>query len=398
MSYDPYGNDLKPSWLQRFGPKIGIGVGFGAVGFLLGRSFSVPGTTAFWDLAAQPAATVTAGVGAITAGYLAFHNGEKGRGLDAQHHRETMNGDRESNLQDRYTAAAKQLGDENSAIREAGAYAIAALADDWLRHGTLTKEAGTAHSQARACINLLCSYLRANRRSDFVGLFEREEDAVRSSIVGVLRERTNAWRKIEEAWIKEDDLAESSRIVIDLSGARLEDANFSQANLSGARLDGTYMVGADLRGANVQSAVLRKADLTKARLRKADFSDADLREANLTEAFAYDAVLKRVDADDATFESAKLRRAQFSGSSFLGTNFHQARLEGADFGLSMLGATNFCGANLGGVDFSEATGLKQSTLDDETVYTSKTKWEKCFVPQKGTLKPPRSRRPSPTTP
>jgi hypothetical protein len=51
----------------------------------------------------------------------------------------------------------------------------------------LTNEAESAHSQARACVNLLCSYLRANRRIDVHNQFEREEAAVRNSFIGVLR-------------------------------------------------------------------------------------------------------------------------------------------------------------------------------------------------------------------
>ena len=125
-------------------------VGLG-VGYLTGRFVAVPGSTEFWDIAAQPAATALAGFGAITAGYLAFRNGQKSREQE-----------RESGLRERYTTAAQQLADDNPAIREAGVYALAALGDDWIWYGELTRQPQLGHSELQVCVNLLCSYLRAN--------------------------------------------------------------------------------------------------------------------------------------------------------------------------------------------------------------------------------------------
>lgn len=387
MSYNANGNDSKPAWLQRFGPKIGMGAGFGAVGFLLGRAFSVPGTTAFWDLAAQPIATLSAGAGAITAGYLAFHNGEKSRALEAGHHRETIDRERESDLQDRYTAAAKQLGDDNSAIREAGTYAIAALADDWLRYGTLTKEAESAHSQARACVNLLCSYLRGNRRVDERQQFEREEAAVRNSIVSVFRERTNAWHTIEEVWIAENGLSESSRIVLDLSGAMLANANFSHANLQRARLDDAVLSGANFHSANLRSAYLPEADLVGAKLVGTDFTGAHLFGTDFTKATAPTARFNDANADDAIFTAANLRSARFRGASLIGTKFHRARLVRSTFADADLGVTDFCAAHLGAAVFTGCRGLEESKFNSGTRYTPETKWEGSFVPVEASLVP-----------
>lgn len=141
--------------------------GGGLIGYLIGRSVEVPLPSAFWDLAAQPLATAAAGAGAITAGYLALHNGSKTRALDAQHHTDTMNRDRVADFRSRYTTAAQQIGNTDSAaIREAGIYAISALVDDWLRYGEDSDQRALSHTQARACVNLLCSYLRANRDLD----------------------------------------------------------------------------------------------------------------------------------------------------------------------------------------------------------------------------------------
>lgn len=55
-------------------------------------------------------------------------------------------------LRDRYTSIAGQLGSDAVAVRLAGVYAMAALADDWI-------EAGIDH-EAQVCIDVLCSYFR----------------------------------------------------------------------------------------------------------------------------------------------------------------------------------------------------------------------------------------------
>ncbi|WP_446666628.1 pentapeptide repeat-containing protein [Flexivirga sp. B27] len=78
--------------------------------------------------------------------------------------------DRVTALRTRYTEAARQLGDDNAAVRLAGAYAMAALADDWIqRHDDITKlKPGTGKavnwdSDAQACIDVLCAYIRTSR-------------------------------------------------------------------------------------------------------------------------------------------------------------------------------------------------------------------------------------------
>ncbi|NMD64249.1 UNVERIFIED_ORG: uncharacterized protein YjbI with pentapeptide repeats [Nocardia globerula] len=375
--------DSKPTWLQRAGPKIGIGAAAGAVGLLLGRAFSVPGSTEFWEVAGQPSATVLASAGVITAGYLAFQNGEKTRGLDAQHHRETMNGDRESNLQDRYTAAAKQLGDDDhSAIRQAGAYAIGALVDDWLRHGTVIPEPGSAHSQAKTCVHLLCSYLRANRREEAFSSFETEEAAVRSSIVDILRERTSEWREKEDARISQGKLTEAARIIVNLNGANLEKANFEGANLRGARLVKAELHSANLNDAKLHSAHLAGASFTEARLLRANLSGAHIKDADFSDAKAVDAIFTGARGQEFSFVRTKLGRAIFTDTNFSDADFSKAEAFGAVFAGSSILNTKFNGAVLVEADFSGCR-LEGELFDEETTYSAKTKWPEGFLPQLG---------------
>lgn len=377
--------DSKPTWLQRVGPKIGIGAAAGAVGLLLGRAFSVPGSTEFWEVAGQPSATVLASAGVITAGYLAFHNGEKSRGLDAQHHRETINGDRESNLQDRYTAAAKQLGDDDhSAIRQAGAYAIGALVDDWLRHGSAIQEPGSAHLQAKTCVHLLCSYLRANRREDQLGRFETEEAAVRSSIVGVLRERTGEWREKEDIWIQQGRLTETARIFVDLNGANLEEANFEGASLRDAKLKDTDLYRANLIHANLQSAHLVGANLKQTQLANADFARARIDQADFSGAIAMRSKFNKAHGREVRFVGTKLSNAEFEEARFVGSDFSQVLAFKANFAGSSLHSVIFRAAFLVEADFSNCR-IERETFDEKTVYSAETKWPHGFVPQHGDL-------------
>lgn len=345
-------DDDDSKWLK-YGAPTGIGALIALGGFLVGRSFAVPLATTFWDLAAQPLATGAAGAGAIGAGLLALHNGAKTRALEGTHHRQTMDRDRESNLRDRYTAAAKQLGDDNSAVREAGAYAIAALADDWLRYGSLIEDRGLAHSQTRACVNLLCSYLRANRHDDDnmdMG-FSREESAVRSSIVGIIRERNAVWHRIEKEWTTAERPLESSPIRIDLSGASLMRENFAGADLSGALLLKTDFRRANLRNANLEGAQLAGANLRAARLIRANFQRAVINHAEFDEALAW--------------------HADFTGAFGSAVSFEDARLRGAIF----------AAANLRRAKFDRAREIEHAVFDFKTRYDDKTVWPEGFTPR-----------------
>lgn len=63
-----------------------------------------------------------------------------------------------SALRDRYTTIASQLGSDSAAVRLAGVYATAALADEWL-----ARPDPRAMAEAQTCIDLLCAYIRTPR-------------------------------------------------------------------------------------------------------------------------------------------------------------------------------------------------------------------------------------------
>jgi uncharacterized protein YjbI with pentapeptide repeats len=110
----------------------------------------------------------------------------------------------------------------------------------------------------------------------------------------------------------------------DLSGAKLNEANLSEANLYRADLG---------------KVDLREANLSEANLSGADLGEADLREANLCKIF-----LKRTNLSEANLRGADLRGASLS----------EAHLDRADLSEAYLGGANLSGANLGGANFREA--------------------------------------------
>ena len=171
--------------------------------------------------------------------------------------RKSREQERESGLRDRYTTAAQQLADDSPAIREAGIYALAALGDDWIQYGELTHQRQLGRSELQVCVNLLCSYLRANRR---IGTDEQEETReeelnVRRSVVGVLRLRSSSWRKKRSGW---------GYVSLPLNRADLTNANLTDADLTGADLSGANLTGANLMDANLTRASLMDANLTRA--------------------------------------------------------------------------------------------------------------------------------------
>ncbi|MFV0406960.1 MAG: hypothetical protein ACK5LN_09100 [Propioniciclava sp.] len=89
--------------------------------------------------------------------------------------------DRLSRMRDRFTAAAGQLGGDSAAVRLAGVYAIAALADEWLASGDHRSRA-----EAQMCIDILCGYFRTQRDYWDSEVEKRADTEVRQSIVRIM--------------------------------------------------------------------------------------------------------------------------------------------------------------------------------------------------------------------
>ncbi|WP_177309217.1 hypothetical protein [Streptomyces sp. ok210] len=107
-------------------------------------------------------------IGAVLAGIYAYRKQLLAEG-DA--HRADAN-----QLADRYTTAAEQLGHDQAAVRLAGVYALARLADDW-------------QEQRQVCIDVLCAYLRMPYEPDPTANGHKTgEREVRQTIIRVIRD------------------------------------------------------------------------------------------------------------------------------------------------------------------------------------------------------------------
>ncbi|MDO5053400.1 MAG: resistance to Congo red protein, partial [Pseudoclavibacter sp.] len=139
-------------------------------------------------------ATVFAGAIGIAMAVKRQESTERAHELD----RNQDDRDRVAALRDRFRSAGEQLGHDSLAIRIAGAYALSALADDWLQRSIShpNAEARTsARREVQVCIDLLCAYLRTPRKEPIeydedgkpqVSPSQAAETEVRTTIVSII--------------------------------------------------------------------------------------------------------------------------------------------------------------------------------------------------------------------
>ncbi|MFE6847994.1 pentapeptide repeat-containing protein [Streptomyces sp. NPDC057686] len=145
--------------------------------------------------------------GAVLAGVYAYR---KQRLAESDAHRAD-----DKQLAERYTTAADQLGHDQAAVRLAGVYAMARLADDWIE-------------QRQVCIDVLCAYLRMPYEPDpELGAYKEGEREVRHTIIRVIRNHLQPQAPI--SWS-----------VCDFDFTR---AAFDGGNLRGSHFQGTVSFG-----------------------------------------------------------------------------------------------------------------------------------------------------------
>ncbi|GAA1593472.1 pentapeptide repeat-containing protein [Kribbella sancticallisti] len=229
-------------------------------------------------------------------------------------------------LTERFGAAAAQLGGEQAAVRLAGVFALAALADEW-------------EERRQQCIDVLCGYLRlpyvgeppaghpeliVEQQSSADGLRQRSattsyragEREVRQAIVNTITEHLQADARI--SWSSYD---------FDFDGATLVNASFHGAVFAGARTSfyATTFVG--LRTTFNRACFVGKSVwFIKAEFRTGDtdFTKVDFRPANRIW-FAGASFLGDCSFDLSTFDSPTVGfdLVTFTGSEtdFFGVTF-----------------------------------------------------------------------------
>jgi uncharacterized protein YjbI with pentapeptide repeats len=211
-----------------------------------------PGPLAPEDLynGVKLALAVVAGVGGVVALVVAYR---RQRFAEREHDRAEAAMDREATklFTERFGKASEQLGSDKAAVRLAGVYALASLADDW--------EAGR-----QMCIDVLCAYLRmpytppvdqskepagsadgnGEAAGDAAVVVDEEkqrerlqERQVRLTIIRVIT--AHLWEGAPVSWQGHD---------FDFSGAVFDGGDFSRAVFSGGSVDFSE---AEFTGGNV---------------------------------------------------------------------------------------------------------------------------------------------------
>ncbi len=244
-----------------------------------------------------------------------------------------------SQLADRYTTAAEQLGHDQAAVRLAGVYALARLADDW-------------EEQRQVCIDVLCAYLRMPYEPEDTAVGHKEgEREVRLTIIRVICDHLQR-PDAPTSWCDHSfDFTGATFDGGDFSGAHFrhlalfrnanfshDDVHFSRATFSNGM---TSFDNATFNGSNVSFHNATVSDGGMVTFNQATFSAGrilfgrvTLNDGNID---FYNATLSGGNID---FRYATLGEGDVT--------FHGAILNGGD--------VNFRGATLkgGNVDFSNA--------------------------------------------
>lgn len=316
--------------------------------------------------------TVAAGVGGVVALVVAYRrqrDNEQGKFVEG------------------FGAAAKQLGDADAAVRMAGVYAMAGVADQ------------TSNVKRQQCIDVLCGYLRlpyspelGNNHQTGRTLtmkvhrkgepeeeqhfqYRQNDKEVRQTIVRVIA--AHLQKKSERSWSSDN---------FDFSNAHLEEANFTGATFSGifttfngATFSGyTSFYGATFNGwvADFSAAIFSNEDTL---FRSATF---------INEYTNFD----RVDLNGHTqFEGATFNSAtsSYNGATFSGTtSFYKANFKR---GVSFIDA-NFRGHTLfDGVTFSGGASFYGASFSGDTSFKLAN-----FAKDRVSFEEPRAWNPAPT--
>ncbi|MET3642772.1 uncharacterized protein YjbI with pentapeptide repeats [Prescottella equi] len=283
----------------------------------------------------QAWATVIASLGVLGSGLLVWRSNKKARELASVHFHETHELAVTRGLRERFTTIAGQIADPSPAVRIAGVYAMGALADDWIKRRSM--------SEAQACVNILCAYLRAPYSVDAI----RGDNEVKRVVSTTLRNRVVE----EHLEFRQDDLEVRRCIVQTIAKRLLVDSIDSWSNLN----------------FDFRSAYFVDADLTEAVFgRDVSFAGA-----------TFDGEMARFDhvrfGGNADFTRACFRgkRISFAGAAFAGRcEFVEARSDQQVAVMSFEGAsfegwiTNFTDAVFEGrrLEFTSATFSSQETL------------------------------------
>ncbi|WP_112639110.1 pentapeptide repeat-containing protein [Micromonospora saelicesensis] len=258
---------------------------------------------------------------------------------------------------ERFAKASEQLGSDKAAVRLAGVYAMAGLADDW-QEGRQT------------CIDVLCAYLRmpytppigsdstasvdvaATREDAQEERLAREEQEVRHTVIRLI----SAHLRLDEG-----ELTSWRGLNLDFTGAVFDGGDFLDVTFSGGRVSfdrATFCGSVSFAGATFSGGAVTfyGASFSRGRVH---FSEAAFSGGNVSfdratfsggQVFFAEVSVSsgRLAFEEATFSGGELyfNASTFSGGnvSFFGANFDSGKVE--------FGSATFSGAE---VNFMWAT-------------------------------------------
>jgi uncharacterized protein YjbI with pentapeptide repeats len=262
-----------------------------------------------------------------------------------EHLDRTLAEQRTRTLNERFATAAGQLGsDKPPAVRLAGVYAMAGLADDWKEN-------------RQTCVEVLCAYLRMPYVPDpGQDAPAPERLAFRSS-----REVRHTVIRVIAAHLRDNAAVSWQGLNFDFTGVVLDGGDFSEAEFSGGTVS---FAGAEFSGGTVEFGGARFSG-GKVGFRGAEFSGGTVRfsvaefsgsEVDFSEAQFSGGTIRFSDAEfsggEVDFSEAQFSAGQvwFGGAEFSGgiVRFSDAQFSGGE---TSFRDAQFCGAR---VDFQDA--------------------------------------------
>jgi hypothetical protein len=326
---------LWPMWAALTGTLV-LGLGVAAVAnWILWRVVGRPRLGA-WDVQAQQDVAVislvaTAGLGCVAAIVISYRRQRIAEAVNTHESTRLLN--------ERLAITSTQLGHESAAVRLAGVYALAGLADDW-------------PAKRQTCVDILCGYLRMPYQPNQGEPTWREgEREVRLSIIRTIRDHLRLARTVDpHSW---------QGLSFDFTRATLDGGDFSGANFGDASVsfEGAEFVGSvSFMGARFTGG---RVSFVGAQILKGNVYFADA-------VFAGGSVYfmdMRLTGGIAVFMGARFSGANvsFMGTQFSGTDvtfrdaqFTRGRISFADVAFTR-GHVSFAGAHFlgGSVDLSQ---------------------------------------------
>lgn len=240
-------------------------------------------------------------------------------------------------ITDLYTKAIDQLGNDHLAVQTGGIYALERIARDAARDNHTT------------IMEVLATFVRGVSNLQWPALELEDNQTTRTTQLAVQAALTVIGRRNPTYDV----------LPINLSGAKLPQADLTHATLCRADFSDAFLAGANLAHANLTGAGLQRTNLTDAQLQRTNLTDADLTEAELQRANLPGAELQR-----ANLTAADLSGAELFSANLTGAELQRANLTGADLTDAQLGGAHLTrGTNLSGANLQRAN-LASARLTD----------------------------------